>query len=387
MKPEQLLDLIGGTDEQLLEKGETWEQPKRNPVPGILASAACLALVAGAGIWWAAQDTARVQPGSSELPAIPYSGITTESGYEGLMLHDISELCPCSPWTPDADLDTLPVFENIYYYQYDGDNIPADYDRMYNLLEDAARIAGISLEGLELKEDYYEDFLGKQTANENRRLWMLTADNGTVSVSADTYFSTRIEFLQPVSLPEGIGMRFHSPYEQVSKTADYFLAEYGDKLGMEQPTVSIRGGDYFYSDSQMYYIYLYDGSGDLTEQILSSYFDSVRFVCNDDEQLWLIDSQHRDRTHKLGDYPILTPEEAEETFLEGNFSTSVPEELYPETFTIAKTELVYRTGDNERYYMPYYQFFVKLNTTNENGCDTYGAFYVPAVEPQYLSAE
>jgi hypothetical protein len=53
---------------------------------------------------------------------------------------------------------------------------------------------------------------------------------------------------------------------------------------------------------------------------------------------------------------------------------------------VAKVELVYRTGGTEQYFMPYYRFYVELpDMERENGLKTYGAYYVPAVEGEYIS--
>lgn len=53
---------------------------------------------------------------------------------------------------------------------------------------------------------------------------------------------------------------------------------------------------------------------------------------------------------------------------------------------VAKVELVYRTGELEEYYMPYYRFYVELpNEERDDGLKTYGAYYVPAVDNVYIS--
>ena len=53
--------------------------------------------------------------------------------------------------------------------------------------------------------------------------------------------------------------------------------------------------------------------------------------------------------------------------------------------TPAKVELVYRTGEREGYFLPYYRFYLELpSMEEEDGLKTYGAFYVPAVRPEYL---
>ncbi len=87
----------------------------------------------------------------------------------------------------------------------------------------------------------------------------------------------------------------------------------------------------------------------------------------------------------MGDYPIISAEEAKKLLLNKNYITTVPNEFPGESY-IAKTELVYRTGAHEKYFMPYYRFYVELPAAErEGGMKTYGAYYVPAVLGSYIS--
>ncbi|MBQ7774398.1 MAG: hypothetical protein IJ379_00605 [Lachnospiraceae bacterium] len=75
------------------------------------------------------------------------------------------------------------------------------------------------------------------------------------------------------------------------------------------------------------------------------------------------------------------------------YATTVPYDFPGEEY-IRDCELVYRTHILEKYYIPYYRFYVELpeiegNTTInaaalEHGLITYGAYYVPAVEEKYI---
>lgn len=109
------------------------------------------------------------------------------------------------------------------------------------------------------------------------------------------------------------------------------------------------------------------------------------FYCDDEGKLFLARVFRPDLSQKVGDYPIITLEEAAGLLANGNYITSVPCRM-PGTDLIAKAELVYRTGSLEPYFMPYYRFYVELPEMEaEDGLKTYGAYYVPAVEESYLS--
>ena len=91
-----------------------------------------------------------------------------------------------------------------------------------------------------------------------------------------------------------------------------------------------------------------------------------------------------DLSEKIGDYPIITAKEAKESLAEGNYITTVPYDM-PGMEYVKKAELIYRTGSLETYFMPYYRFYVEIPELEEEGLKTYGAYYVPAVEEEYLS--
>ena len=108
------------------------------------------------------------------------------------------------------------------------------------------------------------------------------------------------------------------------------------------------------------------------------------FYCDDDGKLCLTSTRQPDLSQILCKYRIITEGEAKDLLLKGNCITTVPYGL-PEENYIAKTELVYRTGSREQYFMPYYRFYVELPEEESDGMKTYGAYYVPAVEEKYIS--
>ena len=53
---------------------------------------------------------------------------------------------------------------------------------------------------------------------------------------------------------------------------------------------------------------------------------------------------------------------------------------------VDKVELVYRNSRTEEVFLPYYRFYVALPEEQVgDGLITYGAYYVPAVQEDYLS--
>lgn len=104
----------------------------------------------------------------------------------------------------------------------------------------------------------------------------------------------------------------------------------------------------------------------------------------EDGRLWGIKFREDSRAQPLGEYPILTPEEAQAQLLAGHFLTTAPEKVVTKD-SVRRVELCYRTGGFETLYMPWYRFYVELpNSASSTGLRTFGAYYVPAVRPEYL---
>ena len=92
-----------------------------------------------------------------------------------------------------------------------------------------------------------------------------------------------------------------------------------------------------------------------------------------------------DLSKKLGDYPIISAKQAKALLLNGNYITTVPYEVADAKY-IKKVELIYRASNYDEVFMPYYRFYVELpEEKRDNGLNTYGAYYVPAVESSYIS--
>lgn len=188
-----------------------------------------------------------------------------------------------------------------------------------------------------------------------------------------------------MELPQGYHFGYNAPYDDMEKVSGYLLEQYRDLLGMEDPRIGPTGGDYTFDGEQGYQITAYDGAGDKTRRLLSYSFAQAQFSCDEEGRLWIIRLDGRDLSRKVGDYPVITAGEAEELLAAGNYLTNVPYEL-PGVEYVEDVELLYLTGQREEYFMPYYRFLVELpEMARENGLRQYGAYYVPAVEGEYLT--
>lgn len=449
-KSKKLLHAIGDIDDQLIEEANTTHEKKKRAAVyrWFYGAAACIVGAVSIGIAYRVQTegaiTSSVQSSTSsgEKPhsSVQSSGASSSSvpvisgipsvedlptvtpwqsyqfggggmGYEGYIVTDIGELKNANPWTEDAGLATLPVFHNVYAStsQYPEEvrerkNLPllegkrADAAEMEALARSVAGDIGAVVESVEVDptEEYLAaikeklESVGDSLSEEDTLPTRVTLTcSGDISIEVDTELNARIEFNTPISLPEGYRFGYHASYEDMTAAGEYLMEEYKDLLRMEKPVLNVIGGDRNIYGEQSFSCYIYEGAGDLTQQILNYRFNTVRISPNSEGKLWLIDITRFDLSDKLGDYPIYTLEEAKERLLEGYYITSVPE-AFPGAGKIGKAELVYR-GMGEITIMPYYCFYAELpedyapgGTADGKPLKDYGAYYVPAVREEYV---
>lgn len=170
----------------------------------------------------------------------------------------------------------------------------------------------------------------------------------------------------------------------------YLTETYSSFLNFNYPEIVLQG-DYTFGEDYIRRYLVYDSGTDMTERILNYNFRVAQFVPDDSGDLMLIRlSDGLCMAEKLGDYPLISVAEAKEKLLDGQYQTSVPVAMLGEKY-IAKVELVYRSGPREETLLPYYRFYVELQDadgwqmTRSNGLKTYGAYYVPAIQDDYIS--
>ncbi len=397
----KLYDAITNIDDKLLEKPK---QTKMNWLK-IVAVAAMLAIIVGIGAVTLGRDNKipiddnpyvenpvtentenKDNPENNppiDLPVIPlifnYGGM----GFEGYMVYDISELVNANP----ADIynlpERLPVYKNRITYSFpDHITLGADYDAMESLLREYAEKLGIT--DYEIKTDEPDEeqkqniikYLspeGKELASmEHFNLYTVSIETDEVDLSVDIHLRVSIYFKNGVELPENLNFGHHSDYDEMSAVAEYIGDEYSVFFeDMENPTVNIYSGDYNIFNEQSYDIQFFDNSGSDVDRIINYNFKSVSFSPNDEGKLWIIRPDREINGDKLGDYPIMSYEEALDMLYEGKYLTTVTDYTVNENSIVEKAELIYRTGGEEEYYLPYYRLYIDFNKEVE-GMKTYG---------------
>lgn len=372
MKQEDLLKSLSYVDEDLLERADQQHKRKKHFLKNWVAIAACIALLIGIGT--------KVMNGRektmTKLSMLTITSNNEGMGFEGYLAYDIDELENGNPWNEDLEITTLPVYENLSYYSAAG--VPVyngDEKDLLELAEQTAKELNMDIKNVVYQRDESES--GKIYGVE------VETDLGSISVEGDGCIS--IFYDEGLTLPEEY--RFDGTFasrKDAEQTLKYLLQQYSDLISFEQPKCAIFA-DYSFDGNRNPSYYAYDEKGTIENKILNYNFNYAQFCSNEAGNLYIVRMNNGlSNVKKLGDYPIITKDQATELLLNHNYITSVPEEM-PGKEYIKKAELAYRTSNLNEMFMPYYRFYVELPSEEvENGLKNFGMYYVPAVDQEYI---
>lgn len=374
MNEEKLLSALSAVEQTAILEADP-EAPARKPVRKRAALlAACAAVVLLAAALWPRQPVlpdAVVPTDPQKLHELPLGGAGYGGyGFEGYFLYDFSELLIADLWPGDEEA-TLPVYRNTM--DYDGYR-PREID--VRAMKDRARELAKAM-GLRwpwgIRTNRREDGAGEKYVSSV----YLEKKDMRIEVSWD--MSAHVSFGQ--SSPYSVAC--DASLDQWQTAAEELEKTLGPSLGMEEPCALVLGGDYSIygrqGGRQFYHAYLYDAAGDAQERLINlNFFDLCIY-----SEGFLVHSY--DLSEKVGDYPVITRKEAEELLARGNYITGCGYDM-PGMEYVAGSELVYRTGLTEAYYLPYYRFYVELPQQGRpDGMKTFAAYYVPAVAAEYIA--
>lgn len=342
-------------------------------------------------------------PNDENLPQIPVSIDFGSMGFEGYMLNDISDLASGNPWTAEQNISVMPVYKNHASKDDAGNLITTGLDfwdiedELKQLLVETAARMGIALSDDDITDNAYsaED---QQQITEKLEQFGGTVPEGyfdptavraiteSFTIETNTNYVTRIEFTDPITLPYSLKV---TDYDKAQQIAEYLMTEYSDLLNMENPAISIDGGDYYTTgERSSFSISFYESDGTIEQDIENYFMNYVSFFGDDNGDLWIISIYRCDlASEPVGSYPLISVEAAAEMLKNGEYASSVPvsEGYKPESYD--RVELVYRTGSKDEYFIPYYKFLIDVTddiSFISEDKKQFGAFYVPAVQPEYI---
>lgn len=333
----------------------------------------------------------------SALPALTVDPLLTSGGmgFEGYELYDFSE------FGMDADLyaaaqaeGVMPVYRN---------NLPMDRYMSYptgagyteqQLLERADQLAAL-LGWTVTGHTVYE--AGPTPARDTREMSGIHVDcsggemtldrNGEVGVRFSAYPDD--EALAHPPAPDA-PLAEHEAYLRA------LMEVYAPLLAhIRQPTPSAQFLGYGYAGDFPHWTYtVYDAAGCAGEAIASASLKQISFdVAEEDSGQYYFGFHLPDTSflEPLGEYPIITEEQARAQLAGGLELSSGPQPFPGEEYIVA-AELTYFQSPLMQTYIPYYKFYVQLQPDDywhpdpdrPAGLETYATWYVPAVDPAYL---
>ena len=316
----------------------------------------------------AAPEAGEVTDASAELPVLEFGGLTGSYGMEALIAYDVDEIIGSNPWTKDCSLTSLPVYRNLSFNGEYG--IPENGYDEEELLVIAGEIAGKL--GTEL------------LSHEFNRMTVGTKDGYTeylTSVDAETEFcSVNVS----VSGMASVRIEENSPGKPTDEASALEVYEvFADLLEFEKPTADIVTHYDIYAEPG-HEVSVWDAAGDEREQILGYAFDTAMIFGTDSWYGINLGGMYG-RKELIGEYPIISWEEAADMLLSGRYISTIPDATFGQPDSYEHVELVYRTSDET--IMPYYKFRVHLEEWDDmyfDGEKHFGAYYVPAVSSACL---
>lgn len=408
MSSERLMGYIGQIDDSIIAEADlplTMTKPSKYPwirwIPLAAVAAVCLLVVIPLWLNWIQPNTP-LQP--SDLPKLTVNTELGAFGFEGYLAYDISELQNSNPWAEDNQFTTLPVFTN-----------PNEYDRA------GAPVDGLSPQEMLAEAEKIANLLGLEITSQNTSMYQVTAkcrgaeieiqmdghvlltlapervhlakeigklsDYNSLTISFEYGYEVIGEALysRGMPLPDGYSFTYeNTSNEQALEITQYLFSEYGSFMGITTAGYDLAAAYTYDGVLTRLHTFVFENAGSLTERILNYNFNRLYFAATELGELGAISYYKADLSQKVGDYPIITAAEARQLLLENHYITSVPE-AFPGEEYIAHVELIYRTGRLDTVFMPYYKFWVEMPTMElKNGLKTFGVFYVPAVQSQYL---
>ena len=401
MNIEKFTDALGEVDDKYVTEALSYKKSKRGrKYIFTFAAAACILLVVAAGDRFltgpAPDENADRHLSKAEASE---SGESSGNGGPGigLWMYDFDEYEMASPWTEDMNFENLPVYKNLSYHKA-GAPIGLSEEEMEKRFMAAAKALGLDFQSREAVTETYPDYLNDMKETEWVTKITGTTEDTTLTVYANG--ETEVKFEPAIKLPGNYNFTYGNTSDgEAREVLDYLCGEYSDLIGFDEAR-KITWNSYGISsdlddDDEITNSYpvvdrqyqVTDISGEGAERLLNTNFRKATFAPYDDNSLWIIRVYDvYDSLEKLGDYPLISIDEAREKLQKGESAMIGTDEKYPveDMSKVVGIELSYKYSVLDEYTLPYYVFWVETGEI-QFGLKQYSPIYVPAIEEEYLS--
>ena len=325
----------------------------------------------------------RTYPLYSPLDYTPFagSGEITPAGRQGegggglnLYAYTPADLEDGNPWDPETCPASLPVFKNLAY---------TDEGRRPGLLGE---------EEMRKKAEGIASLLG-QTVTESKSVSWLTA-----STKEGTHLQIEPDGTALVGFGEGTMKSFPlsrhgGTREEAEKTLLRFADKYQGLLQFASPAAAVSDTPGFVRYLHAYWFTLFDRTGDPVTDILNYNLRYAVVYPGEDGNLSGVRiCDALSHAEYVGDYPILSPEEAADAFFAGEYGELEEIETYKTDKKVTREDvtqiklLYHDSSIYNEYFLPYYELLVKIEEKNaDENLSILKAYYDRGDDPAFES--
>ncbi len=323
-----------------------------------------------------------------ELPMLNPNFVSGDFGFEGILLYEEDVYSSVNLLDIYGTPETLPVYKNLAFYDLSGKPVYLSDDEMIAMGNGYAQALGFEVLSYETayswEDEDIEDHVTMQTTGGEIRV----EGNGDAV----------IEFAVPIPLPVGLSLgRRDTDAETALQTAAYLTESYKALLSDADYEVFTKVFRSFLGEKYRS-VHAYPIGDSATDTYVNRNFSEVTFYGGDGDDGTTLGTiriaNRRLSAEEIGQYPLISEEEAGEMLAAGKYITTVPAEYLSEggitEDMILSCELKYRVSNIEEYSMPYYHYYVRLDrfpALDVEGLKHYGGYWVPAVHPDYLDPD
>ena len=323
----------------------------------------------------------------SALPMLNPTFAPGGFGFEGILLYEEDVYSSVNLLDIYGTPETLPVYKNLAFYDLSGKPVYLSDDEMIAMGNGFAQTLGFEVLSYETayswEDDDIEDYVTMQTIG------------GEIRVDGNG--DAVIEFAVPIPLPAGMSLDRDTDANTAENTAAYLTEQYQALLSDAEYEV-ITTVSRTFTGEQHRSVYAYPIGKTAAETYVNRDFSEVTFYSghgDTENTLGMIRISDRRRSmEEIGQYPLISEEEAAEMLAAGEYITTVPAEYLSEDGItedrILSCELEYRVSNIDKFSMPYYHYYVRLDrfpALDVEGLKHYGGYWVPAVHPDYLDPD
>lgn len=327
----------------------TNSQPKVNPIPDIISHPSV--------------QIDKIQP-NVKVPSqfYPYISFGEGYGHAGVVVKDKSDLRRHNPYDLNHPSSTMPIYYNLQRIDNDGNmaNELGEKEKKAILKNYAKRlqIKDYVIEKLEFNNDY-----------------KLQSQYYTIEISE---YGVLIEFSEEYMKYNSIDMKVNNQKEADELTLKLY-EKYKNLFDIHKPMITTTY-DYSIDGEINCRFSISEQKEDQSESLIYSQTNSISFWESEDHKLNSIYIDYVDLSGKVGDYPIITVEEAIKKLMNGQYQSTVGE---ISDIEVGYIEMTYKTSLLNEYFLPYYQFYVYYG--EEGDLKDYTLCWVCAIDDAYIN--